>query len=162
MLFTPPLESACETHPCVVHRRLCSDSGTPPFTCCSKPPACLFTTLLLLSFLPAATLAVGVAAAGLLCMFQVGSWIAGAAQSLRHLEQPALPAPPPKSLAELIEERKVGEWLSSCLWPGTAVAVNQRRMPPFQNQTAACCNTLDSRSLLRSGLLAAFSTTCLK
>jgi hypothetical protein len=58
--------------------------------------------------LPAATLAVGVAAAGLLCMFQVGSWITGAAQSLKHLEQPAPAAPaPPKPLAELIAERKV-------------------------------------------------------
>jgi hypothetical protein len=59
--------------------------------------------------LAAATLAVGVAAAGLLCMFQVGSWITGAAQSLRHLEQPAPAAAPTpaKSLAELIAERKV-------------------------------------------------------
>lgn len=69
--------------------------------------AIAFTLLLLLC--PAATLAVGVAAAGLLCMFQVGAWITDAAKSLRHLEQPmpAVAPPPAKSLAELIADRKV-------------------------------------------------------
>lgn len=67
--------------------------------------------------LPTATLAVGVAAAGLLCMFQVGSWITGAAQSLKHLEQPAPAAPaPPKSLAEMIAERKVKRWSGSWVY----------------------------------------------
>ena len=57
----------------------------------------------------AATLAVGVAAGGLLAMFWVGTFITGAAKSLKHLEEPAAAAAPPpqKSLAELIEDRKV-------------------------------------------------------
>jgi len=44
-------------------------------------------------------------------MFQVGTWITGAAQSLKHLEQPAAAAAAPapaKTLAELIADRKVG------------------------------------------------------
>lgn len=59
----------------------------------------------------AATLAVGVAAGGLLAMFWVGTFITGAAKSLKHLEEPAaaaVPPPPQKSLAELIADRKVG------------------------------------------------------
>jgi hypothetical protein len=66
--------------------------------------ACLITNAC------AATLAVGVAAGGLLAMFWVGSFITGAAKSLKHLEEQPRPAPPPlppKSLRELIAERKV-------------------------------------------------------
>eukprot|EP00879_Flechtneria_rotunda_P003362 GHRR01003590.1.p1 GENE.GHRR01003590.1~~GHRR01003590.1.p1 ORF type:complete len:164 (+),score=45.17 GHRR01003590.1:264-755(+) len=68
-------------------------------------PSMLFTTS---NLLWSTTLAVGVAAAGLLAMFWVGTFITGAANSLRHLEQPlTAPAPPPqKTLAELIAERK--------------------------------------------------------
>jgi hypothetical protein len=44
-------------------------------------------------------------------MFWVGTFITGAAKSLKHLEEPAaaaVPPPPQKSLAELIADRKVG------------------------------------------------------
>jgi hypothetical protein len=59
----------------------------------------------------AATLAVGVAAGGLLCMFYVGSYITRAAAALKQLDpQPAGGAggtQPAKSLAQMIQERKV-------------------------------------------------------
>ncbi|WIA15159.1 hypothetical protein OEZ85_001845 [Tetradesmus obliquus] len=69
-------------------------------------PSMLFTTS---NLIWSTTLAVGVAAGGLLAMFWVGTFITGAAKSLKHLEEPAAAAAPPpqKSLAELIEDRKV-------------------------------------------------------
>eukprot|EP00878_Enallax_costatus_P003051 GHUV01003250.1.p1 GENE.GHUV01003250.1~~GHUV01003250.1.p1 ORF type:complete len:166 (+),score=54.32 GHUV01003250.1:303-800(+) len=70
-------------------------------------PSMLFTTS---NLIWSTTLAVGVAAGGLLAMFWVGTFITGAARSLRHLEEPAPAAPPApqptKSLAQLIAERK--------------------------------------------------------
>ncbi|KAF6255595.1 hypothetical protein COO60DRAFT_1641428 [Scenedesmus sp. NREL 46B-D3] len=68
-------------------------------------PSMLFTTS---NLIWSTTLAVGVAAGGLLAMFWVGSFITGAAKSLKHLEEPAAAAPPPpqKSLLELIADRK--------------------------------------------------------
>jgi hypothetical protein len=49
-------------------------------------------------------------------MFWVGTFITGAARSLKHLEEPAAAAPPPpqKSLAELIADRKVSACLLLC------------------------------------------------
>eukprot|EP00882_Tetradesmus_deserticola_P004868 GHRQ01005130.1.p1 GENE.GHRQ01005130.1~~GHRQ01005130.1.p1 ORF type:complete len:167 (+),score=63.32 GHRQ01005130.1:523-1023(+) len=69
-------------------------------------PSMLFTTS---NLIWSTTLAVGVAAGGLLAMFWVGTFITGAAKSLKHLEESAVAAPPPpqKSLAELISDRKV-------------------------------------------------------
>uniref|UniRef100_A0A383W893 Uncharacterized protein n=1 Tax=Tetradesmus obliquus TaxID=3088 RepID=A0A383W893_TETOB len=68
-------------------------------------PSMLFTTS---NLIWSTTLAVGVAAGGLLAMFWVGTFITGAAKSLKHLEEAPAAAPPPqKSLAELIEDRKV-------------------------------------------------------
>jgi hypothetical protein len=52
-------------------------------------------------------------------MFWVGTFITGAAKSLKHLEEPAAPAaaavppPPQKSLAELIADRKVRVMLAA-------------------------------------------------
>lgn len=60
------------------------------------------------SLLWSTLLASGVAAAGLVTIVYLGTWIVGAAGALRAQEAaPAAPPPKPKSLAELIAERKV-------------------------------------------------------
>jgi hypothetical protein len=77
---------------------------------------CRCCCYVLFAYSIAATLAVGVAAGGLLAMFWVGTFITGAARSLKHLEEPAAAAPPPpqKSLAELIADRKVRACMLLC------------------------------------------------